>query len=114
MRIEVLYVKGCPSVSATLERIAVVLSEHDVSTEIVQTKVTGYDAAQSLRFLGSPSVRINGLDIEPVSMVENRLRDHVPQLWRQWRRPAFSDDSQCYFRGGRQLGALIPQRTPEP
>jgi len=64
-RVEILYFEGCPNhqeTRALVERIAVELR---VDPEIDMVEVPDADTARSLRFLGSPSVRVNGCDIEP-------------------------------------------------
>lgn len=64
MRIEVLYFGGCPNYAATLERLKAVLREDAVDADVSEIEVADGAAARRLRFIGSPTVRINGLDIE--------------------------------------------------
>ena len=65
MRIEILYFDGCPNWRQTLEDINAVLKEHQVPAEVELTKVTSEQEAQRLSFLGSPTVRIDDVDVEP-------------------------------------------------
>ena len=65
MKIEFLYVDGCPNVTPTVERLKTVLAKGGVSDPLTLTRVNDHEAAQSLRFLGSPTVRINSVDVEP-------------------------------------------------
>ena len=65
MRIEVLYFDGCPNYEALLPRLREILARTGVSAEIDLRRIASYEAAQRERFLGSPTVRINGRDIEP-------------------------------------------------
>jgi hypothetical protein len=65
MRIEVLYMEGCPAYQATVERVSAELSERGLETEIRLIRVESEDQARILGFLGSPTVRIDGVDIEP-------------------------------------------------
>jgi hypothetical protein len=67
VKIELLYVDGCPNVTPTLERLKGILGESGVSNPITLTEVDDFEAAQAFRFLGSPTVRIDGLDIEPTA-----------------------------------------------
>jgi hypothetical protein len=63
--VEILYFEGCPNhegAHALVERIA---TELRVDPEIVDVEVPDPDAATRLRFLGSPTVRVNGHDVEP-------------------------------------------------
>ena len=64
-RVEILYFEGCPNhepARALVERLA---RELDVEPEIDLVEVTDPGAAVALRFLGSPTVRVDGLDVEP-------------------------------------------------
>jgi hypothetical protein len=63
--IEVLYVDGCPNVPPTMDGLKRVLGENGVKSPVTLIRVHDHEAAQALRFLGSPTVRINGVDIEP-------------------------------------------------
>ncbi len=65
MKIEVLYFDGCPNHKPAVERVRQLLDEEGVSAEVLERNVTGASIAQEVGFLGSPSVRINGLDVEP-------------------------------------------------
>lgn len=65
MRIELLYVDGCPSHASFLPTLRALLDESGVCADIEQRRVETPDAAVSERFLGSPTLRIDGRDIEP-------------------------------------------------
>jgi hypothetical protein len=65
MEIEILYLAGCPHVRPTLDRLHRILETNGLACPILRTRVMSVEAAQSVRFLGSPTVRINGIDIEP-------------------------------------------------
>ncbi len=67
MLIEVLYVPGCPNHLPAVRRLQDVLRSEAVNVEIQEVVVTDEAMAHSLRFQGSPTVRINGLDAEPSS-----------------------------------------------
>jgi hypothetical protein len=65
MKVEVLYFEGCPNHLPTLERIKEVLQEESCDAEVREVLVPDMQTAQSVEFLGSPTVRVNGVDIEP-------------------------------------------------
>ena len=65
MTIEVLYFEGCPNLEPTLSLANEVLSELGLSGEVRKLEVRTPEDAERLRFLGSPSVRVDGMDIEP-------------------------------------------------
>jgi hypothetical protein len=65
MKIEVLYFENCPNHLPTLERIHQVLREEGCDAEVREVLVPDVETAHNVRFLGSPTVRVNGVDIEP-------------------------------------------------
>jgi hypothetical protein len=64
-RIEVLYFDGCPNHAAVLARLRELLARRDEQPVIELVRVDSDDDARAHRFLGSPTVRIDGADIEP-------------------------------------------------
>jgi hypothetical protein len=63
--LEILYFEGCPNTEparALVERLAAQLG---IEPEIVLVEVADPDAAVAMRFLGSPTVRVDGVDVEP-------------------------------------------------
>ncbi|HWE15370.1 MAG TPA: hypothetical protein VG365_17730 [Solirubrobacteraceae bacterium] len=65
MNIEFLYFEGCPSAEAFLPRIRELLKQAGVSDEPQLRRVESIEDAERERFLGSPSLRLDGRDIEP-------------------------------------------------
>ena len=63
MRVEVLYVSGCPSHPAAVKLVKEVLAAEGVPTDIHEVLVRDQRMAGELKFLGSPTIRINGRDI---------------------------------------------------
>ena len=63
--IELLYFDGCPSYQTALKYLGEVLKEKSLNLPVKMIKIAGNDDALKHRFLGSPTIRINGLDIEP-------------------------------------------------
>lgn len=66
MKIEVLYFEGCPNYLPAVDRLEAVLRQEGFETDIARIEVDVNDeaAARTLQFFGSPTIRINGLDIE--------------------------------------------------
>jgi len=64
MKIEILYFAGCPNHRPALTRLSDILRQEAVSAELVEVEVKDAAAAQEVEFLGSPSIRINGRDVE--------------------------------------------------
>ena len=67
MKIEVLYLKGCPNHQLAVGEVLHVLRAHGVEAPVDELEVTDSTMAQELSFLGSPSIRVDGLDVEPES-----------------------------------------------
>lgn len=65
VRIEVLYFDGCPNHEALSARLRELLAGEGIATEIELRAITDGHAAQRERFLGSPTIRVNGRDVEP-------------------------------------------------
>jgi hypothetical protein len=65
MKIELLHFDGCPSWVKTQEDIRAVLADRGLSDQVALVNVRSNEEAQELRFVGSPSVRIDGRDIDP-------------------------------------------------
>ena len=65
MKVEVVYFEGCPNHEALLPRLRELLNSVGASTEIDLVRVENAEAAQRERFLGSPTLRIDGEDVEP-------------------------------------------------
>jgi len=65
MQIEILYFDGCPNHLPTVARVQHVLTDLGMQAEVQQIPVTSVEDAVQRRFLGSPTVRVNGVDIDP-------------------------------------------------
>lgn len=64
-QIEVLTFAGCPNAEPAAALVARVTSELGIDANVERIEVASEDQVQALRFLGSPSIRVNGRDIEP-------------------------------------------------
>jgi hypothetical protein len=65
MRIEVLHWDGCPSTPEALELLEDVLREHGQPERIELLEVKTQEEAEELGFPGSPTIRIDGRDVDP-------------------------------------------------
>lgn len=63
MRIEFLYWEECPSHERALARLREVLAEEEVRAPVDVVRVDTDEQARTLRFPGSPTIRIDGADI---------------------------------------------------
>jgi len=64
VKIEILYSPDCPNYLRAVEHLQKALLEEHVSADVKHVQVLDAATAISMRFLGSPSIRINGLDVE--------------------------------------------------
>ena len=65
MKIELLCIDECPNVDKTEIAILKVLSSLDIAASVRKIVIRTPQEAAQYRFLGSPSIQINGTDIEP-------------------------------------------------
>jgi hypothetical protein len=63
--VEVLYVEHCPNFAAALALVQRVAAELGVDAEIRTTMITDQAAAERARFVGSPTLRVDGRDVDP-------------------------------------------------
>ena len=63
--VEILYFDGCPHHHAACELVDRVIGEVGGEAEVRLVNVADEESARRARFLGSPSIRVNGRDIEP-------------------------------------------------
>jgi len=67
MRVELLYFDGCPSYAELLPRLLELLAREGIDEEIELRRVETSQDAERERFLGSPTVRIDGEDVDPTA-----------------------------------------------
>jgi hypothetical protein len=89
MQIEVLFFDGCPNHRLAVQRAKSALAQEGVEAEVVEVRVSGEAAARELGFLGSPTVRVDGKDVEPAA---RGLKQ-------------FGMCCRTYLEGGRRSGA---------
>lgn len=63
MKIEFLYFDGCPSYKEALRSLEGVMVELGIKPEVVKINITNNQIAEKYRFIGSPTIRINGKDL---------------------------------------------------
>lgn len=63
MKVEVFYVSECPSHPPTVKLLKDVLAAEGVQADVTEVLVEDERMARDLNFRGSPTIRINGLDI---------------------------------------------------
>jgi hypothetical protein len=74
-KIRILYLDGCPSYEPAVATVRDVVKEQNLEAEIELVRVTSKEQAVTHRFFGSPTVQINGVDIEDLN-----ARTRAPNL----------------------------------
>ncbi len=64
MHVTVLYMDGCPATPPTVDLIRDVAATLGLSISLEQTLIETPEHATATRFLGSPTVQVDGQDIE--------------------------------------------------
>ena len=96
MRVEVLYFPGCPNHFPAVARVREVLSQEGTPAVLIEVEVNDAATALQVGFLGSPSIRVDGQDVEPAVREANNFGmmcrtydDGVPPL--EWIRSALKE-----------------------
>lgn len=64
MNVELLYFDGCPSYESLLPELRGILQREGIETDVELHRVETQEEAVRLGFLGSPTVRVDGGDVE--------------------------------------------------
>ena len=67
MDVKILYTEGCAATPKTIQLVQDVAHEMGVPILLQRTAVVSAEEAAALRFLGSPTVQIDGLDVDPAA-----------------------------------------------
>lgn len=71
MRIDVLYTQRCPHVTSLRGMISEVLQEEGLDATVEFREIRTHEEAVDLRFVGSPTIRVNGVDVEDGESLED-------------------------------------------
>ena len=65
-RVELLWWEGCPSTQRARELLVVILAEHGLDPLAIEMREITTDAdAERERFVGSPTIRVGGVEVAP-------------------------------------------------
>ena len=64
MKVEILYFAGCPNHTPAVDRVREVLEQEGEAAEMIEVDIRDAGTAEVLGFLGSPTIRIDGQDVE--------------------------------------------------
>ena len=89
MKIEFLYSKATGRSAEAEESLRLALEATGQAIEVVYTEVDGMEDAKDKRFLGSPSIRVEGVDVEygdrePDEYQSGTRYYNTPQGWKPY------------------------------
>lgn len=73
MKIEFLYFSGCPHHEPAFQLLEKVMAEEEIVSPVKMIDVVSDSLAREVRFAGSPSIRVNGRDIDPDGITEQGI-----------------------------------------
>jgi len=65
MNIDILYFEGCPNHAPTLQIVRDVVRDLGADAIVREVEVQSTEDASRLRFFGSPTIQVEGVDIDP-------------------------------------------------
>lgn len=65
--VNIFYMNGCEATPPTIELVRAIAAEMGIHARVKTVLVESPEQAIQLRFLGSPTVQVDGLDIEPLA-----------------------------------------------
>jgi copper chaperone CopZ len=66
-KVSILYFEGCPNHRPTVDLVGALIRDLGLDAVVEEVELTSPDEVERLRFLGSPTVQVDGLDIEPAA-----------------------------------------------
>jgi hypothetical protein len=89
MKIEFMYSRSTGKSAEALEALQQALEATGVEAEVAYIEVEGSEEAKRLRFLGSPSIRVEGVDVEygerePEEYQSGTRYYNTPQGWKPY------------------------------
>ena len=69
--VELLYFDGCPNYRPLAARLRQLLDQSGVDADLRELRVDSDDAAIEQKFLGSPTVRVEGVDVDPAGEIRH-------------------------------------------
>jgi len=64
VKVRVLFFEGCPSYKQAIDNLRGALAETKINADIELIRVNSDEEALAQKFLGSPTIQINGVDLE--------------------------------------------------
>src|SRR5215217_9552544 len=65
--VEVLHIPDCPNHQSLMARLPRIAAQSGVNAIVVERIIADEASARAERFLGSPTVRVDGIDVDPLA-----------------------------------------------
>ncbi len=65
VHVRILSAEGCPNTPATISLIEQVSQESRIPIRLETALIQSQEEAEAARFMGSPTVQVNGVDLDP-------------------------------------------------
>ncbi len=73
MKVQLIYYPDCPSHERAMELVRQALQAEGVQAEVETVRIETEAEAQRYRFIGSPTIRFNGVEVDPLPHLPYRL-----------------------------------------
>jgi hypothetical protein len=73
LRIELLYFQDCPSWQTTKRKLEDLLPQLGQTAKIAEILVETQEMAEAYHFVGSPTIRVDGVDLFPIDQTQYAL-----------------------------------------
>ena len=83
--VEVLYVEHCPNFPAALALVQRVAAELGLAAEVRTTMIGDQGEAERIGFVGSPTVRVDGRDVDPEGELATECTLECRLYWHEHR-----------------------------
>jgi len=77
VQIEILYFDGCPTHKPSRDLVRRIVKEKRIPAHVREIKVRSEAEARALKFPGSPTIRVNGRDVDGDAQTEYGLKCRV-------------------------------------
>ena len=88
MRVETLYFSGRPNHPQAVDCVREVLEQEDTQAEMVEVEVRDLQPRKRIGFLGSPTIPVDGQDVEPEARAERAFGRRTGVPLPEWIRAA--------------------------
>jgi len=65
INVRIFYTEGCDHTPPTIDLVKNTASKMGIDIDLETIKVQNQEQAESQKFLGSPTVQVNGIDVDP-------------------------------------------------